>query len=72
MKDFKFLKHNTWYDSDQQITYNDVRTINANEVMMNELINASMELRESIRVLEEQTINLRDAVNRQIYGSDLN
>jgi hypothetical protein len=72
MKDFKFLKNNTWYNPDQQITYNDVRTINTNEVMMNELINASMELRESIRVLEEQTINLRDAVNGHIYGSDLN
>jgi hypothetical protein len=86
MREFKFLRHNTWYNPNQQLSFvtsgtNTVTIYNNNDVTnatintfdtMSELIEASRELRESIRNLEAEAVNLRDTLNAHIYGSDLN
>jgi hypothetical protein len=66
MKDFKFLKRNTWYNPNQQVTYavcgsttNYISVINTTNVM-GEVVNASVELRERIVVLEEEIRRLRN------------
>lgn len=79
MKEFKFLRHNSWYSLDERIITdiphiiafrnNDNQTL-ASTDMMGELINASMELRESIRALEVEAIILRDTINTHIYGCE--
>ena len=73
MKDFKFLKRNTWYNPDQQAytvcgsTINHT-AINVNNIMA-EAISASNELQERIAQLEYETRFLRDMVNQQLIGS---
>ena len=70
MKDFKFLKRNTWYNSNQQAYAVCGSTINHTAINVNDLmaeaITASNELQERIARLEYETRILRDSLNRHL------
>ncbi len=71
MKEFKFLRRNTWYNQQSVVvcgsTINNM-VINVNDIM-NEAISASNELQERIVQLEYETRFLRDMLNQQLIGS---
>lgn len=81
MRNFKFLKQNTWYNSDQQVTSTAVGVGRINyinvfsganhavletEDVMSRVINASQELRERVASLEREIIELRSSIDQSM------
>ena len=70
MREFKFLRRNTWYNPNQQsfvvcgTTTNNI-AVNVNDLMA-EAISASNELQERIARLEYETRILRNSINQHL------